>query len=171
MARYRLHRNSMHDEGYIRFLQPVVECIRRNLPAGRVLDYGCGPVPVLIELLRRAGYEVSAYDPNFHVLPAGWELARARMHDAVVSVEVFEHFRDPCGEISRIAGLLKPGGWLVVMTELVTRAMCMDTWAYANDATHILFFSDATFRYMAERWGFQVVEITAGRLVLMRRNV
>lgn len=169
-VRYRLHKNSINDEGYIRFLQPVVECLRRNLPAGRVLDYGCGPAPVLMELLRRAGYEVSGYDPNFHVLPEGWDLERAGAHDAVVSAEVFEHFRSPRDDISRIAALLKPGGWLVVMTELVPGSMSMDKWAYANDTTHILFFSDVTFQYMAERWGFQVVEISGGRLVLMQRT-
>lgn len=170
VARYQLHRNRLDDEGYVRFLMPVIDCLKRHGVSGRVLDYGAGPSPVLTELLIREGFKARGYDPNFPVQHGyGSVLLEKSTVEAVVSTEVFEHFREPACEMGRIARLLKPGGLLVVMTALVTEAVRMDAWPYANDATHIVFYAEETFRYIARRWGFHVVECAGSRLVVMRR--
>lgn len=170
VARYQLHRNRLDDEGYVRFLMPVIDCLKRHRVSGRVLDYGAGPSPVLTELLIREGFEARGYDPNFPGLHGqGAVVSEKSPVDAVVSTEVFEHFRAPACEIDRIVRLLRPGGWLVVMTALVTEAVCMDSWPYANDATHIVFYAEETFRYIARRWGFHVEECAGSRLVVLRR--
>lgn len=176
-ARYRLHRNSIEDAGYVRFLSPVVEALKRRLPcratppltrqglpaagAPAVLDYGCGPDPVLVKLLRRAGYDAAGYDPFFH---PDTELRRG--YDAVVSTETFEHFRAPATEIERVVRLLKPGGVLAVMTALYD-GQDLATWHYSLDATHVCFYTIATFRFVAVRWGLQVVETNDRNLIVM----
>ncbi len=162
-ARYELHRNRLEDEGYVRFLQPVVTCLVRQLRAGgaanpsppfaRILDFGSGPTPVLVELLRREGFESWAYDPFF---APGTDLSQP--FDAVVSTETFEHFRRPRAELDRIAGLLRPGGLLVVMSALWQPGQDFRTWSYANDETHIAFYSVATFRFIASTWGLRIIE-------------
>lgn len=180
VARYRLHRNRIDDAGYVRFLMPVIDCLKRHGVSGRVLDYGAGPGPVLLELLRRAGFEAQGYDPNFAARgacdaggvrgagPSG-DATAAALFDAVVSTEVFEHFRTPQRELDCVAAMLRPGGLLVVMTALVTEDVDMTAWHYASDATHIVFYTEETFRYIAGRWGFKLVECAGNRLVALRR--
>lgn len=172
VARYQLHRNRLDDAGYVRFLMPVIDCLKRHGVEGRVLDYGCGPEPVLTELLKGAGFDASGCDPNFAggAGGSGGGALPVQGFDAVVSTEVFEHFRAPASEMDRLVSLLRPGGLLVVMTALVTEATRMESWHYANDATHIVFYTEATFRYLADRWGFRLVECSGNRLVGLRRT-
>ena len=166
LARYRLHQNSLNDAGYVRFLEPAQRALERHAPAGgRVLDYGAGPVPVLAELLRQAGFLVATYDrcfaPDTVLMPP---------FDAVVSTETFEHFRDPRADLDRIAGLLGEGGLLVVMTSLWTPACDFTRWHYATDTTHVLFYALETFRYIGACWGFTLVETNGRNLVVLRRG-
>lgn len=174
-ARYELHRNSLTDEGYIRFLQPVIACLLRHfrpggetgtiLPPARILDFGSGPTPVLVELLRREGFNAVGYDPCFD---SGADLSQP--FDAVVSTETFEHFRRPREELERIAGLLRPGGLLVVRTALWQPGQDFRTWHYANDETHIVFYSEATFRYIASTWGLRICETNGKDLIVATRH-
>lgn len=166
-ARYKLHRNSPSDAGYVRFLSPVVEALRRALPpeaGGEVLDYGAGPEPVLVGLLRAAGYAASGYDPFF-----GSSGAAGRACDAVVSTEVFEHFRAPGADIERVVRLVKPGGVLVVMTALY-EGQDLATWHYSHDVTHVAFYSAATVSWIARRWRLELLETDGRRLTVLRRT-
>ena len=166
VARYRLHRNSVEDEGYVRFLQPVVDCLKRILPEGAtVLDYGSGPTAVLVELLTRAGFHTVAYDPFFAPEP---DLTVP--FDAIVSTETFEHFRRPAVELDRIRTWLRPGGFLAVMTTWWTPGRDFRTWHYAADDTHIAFYSETAFRYLAAAWGFGVIETNGKDLVVLAKG-
>lgn len=166
LARYRLHQNSLNDAGYVRFLEPALRALERHAPAGgRVLDYGAGPVPVLAELLRRAGFRVATYDRYFAP-----DTGLTPPFDAVVATETFEHFRDPRADLDRIAGLLEAGAVLVVMTSLWTPACDIARWHYANDTTHVVFYALETFRYIGDRWGFTLVETNSRNLVVLRRG-
>jgi hypothetical protein len=164
-ARYRLHQNSLNDAGYVRFLGTAVESVRKHVPAGgRLLDYGSGPAPVLAELLTREQYRVAVYDCFFAP-----DTDLSQPFDAVVSTETFEHFREPRAELNRITGLLRPGGVLVVMTALWKPGCDFARWHYANDATHIVFYSLETFRFIAAAWGLTLVETNGTNLVVLRR--
>ncbi len=179
-TRYRLHRNTIEDAGYVRFLSAAVEALKRWLPCrsalpgarqdmpeeGRpaVLDYGSGPGPVLVELLRRAGYDAAGYDPFFSRFGE-----TGRTWDAVVSTEVFEHFREPAGEIGRIVRLIRPGGLLVVMTSFYS-GQDLASWHYSLDTTHVCFYSASTFEYMAHIWRFKMLETNGNNVVVLRRE-
>ncbi len=55
MERYQRHHNELSDPGYARFLCDFVSNCFSFLPEtgfGRILDYGSGPSPALVELLR-----------------------------------------------------------------------------------------------------------------------
>jgi hypothetical protein len=163
--RYSLHHNSLEDEGYVRFLMPAVDCLKRRLPRNAtVLDYGAGPSPVLVELLKREGFQAAGYDPFF--MP---EADLSAPFEAVVSTETFEHFRRPCTELDRIVGLIRPGGLLVVMTALCTPERDFTTWHYVSDDTHIAFYSEDTFRFIADAWGLCGVETDGRQLVALTR--
>ena len=47
---------------------------------------------------------------------------------------------------------LAPGGWLGIMTKRVRDQEAFRSWHYIDDPTHIAYFSEATFRWLTERW-------------------
>jgi len=163
-AHYLTHRNDPADPGYRAFVGRLVTPLLARLPPGAdVLDYGCGPASAAAAMLAEAGHRVSLYDPFFAPDPA--PLARA--YDAIVCTEVAEHFHDPAGEFARLAGLLRPGGWLAVMTLFQTDDARFARWRYRADPTHVVFYREATLRQLAERLGF-ACEVPARDVALMR---
>ena len=73
-------------------------------------------------------------------------------------------------ELDRLVGLLNPGGLLVVLTALWTPERDFRKWPYANDETHIAFYSGATFDFMAATRGLYVVETNGKDLVVAVRR-
>lgn len=164
--RYLKHNNSLEDAGYVAHLQPVIDALKREMGhSGRVLDYGCGPAPVLVELLRREGFDAVGYDiffsPQTPLEPA---------FDAVVCVETFEHFASPGVEVERIVKCLRPGGILIVKTHFAPPPADFKSWWYTRDQTHVAFSSRTTMGYIASRFGLSVLAADGDRLVMMRRN-
>ena len=71
-------------------------------------------------------------------------------------------------EIGRLLlEMLKPAGWLGIMTRLVTDEVDFTQWYYKNDPTHVSFFSRETFRYLAERDKLKV-EFIGDNVILLR---
>ena len=170
-ARYCHHRNTADNAGYVRFLAVAVEGLRRHAdrPAAtcRVLDYGSGPTPVLLEILKEEGYLAVGYDPYFGEEP---QVLSEGPFDAVVSTETVEHFRDPGVEWARLVAQVRPGGILVIMTALVVPGIEFSKWHYANDPTHVAFYSESTFQLITSRWGLQVIESNGKNLVVLRKS-
>ncbi len=115
------------------------------------LDYGCGPGPALARILEEAGHRVCLYDPFFY--PDRSVLDRT--YDFVTCTETAEHFHDPAGEFARLDRLLKTGGGLGVMTCFRQPGRDFASWHYRRDPTHVVFYREATFRRLAERFGWQ----------------
>lgn len=164
-AEYELHRNDPSDPGYRRFLDRLAgPLLARLAPASAGLDYGCGPGPALADMLCAAGHRMTLYDPFF----APDRAALARTYDFVTCTEVAEHFHDPAGEFAHLDGLLRPGGWLAVMTCFQTDDVRFAHWHYRRDPTHVVFYREATFRVLARRFGWQC-EVPRKNVVLMRK--
>jgi hypothetical protein len=100
------------------------------------------------------------YAPDSSVLVSGW--------DFITATEVVEHLRQPGEELQRLAWLLRPGGWLGIMTKLVLDRERFATWHYIRDPTHIGFFSRATFIWWAEAEGLEPV-FAADDVILLHR--
>ena len=164
-AEYDRHDNAPDDPGYRRFLGRLAGPLAERVPPpARVLDFGCGPGPALAAMLREAGYTVALYDafyaPDASVLEPGY--------DAVTATEVVEHLSRPGAELRRLVGLLRPGGWLGIMTKLVLDRERFATWHYIRDPTHIGFFSAATFRWWAAAEGLHL-EFAGADVILLQR--
>lgn len=149
--RYDLHRNDPSDAGYVRFLSQLADAIAPCLePGSEGLDFGSGPSPVLSRLMERRGFRMRIFDPFY----ANDRAATARAYDFVVCSEVVEHFRTPALDWGLLASLVRPGGWLGVMTSpwegLPEKFL---RWRYANDETHLAFYSDNTMSWIARRFG------------------
>ena len=164
-AHYLHHENDPDDPRYRAFLSRLASPLMERLGAHkRGLDYGCGPGPALAAMLREAGHEMMLYDPFF--APDTEPLALA--HDFVTCTEVAEHFHAPFREFARLRGLTRPGGWLALMTSFQTDDGRFAGWHYRKDPTHVVFYREETFRYLADQWGW-ACEIPAKDVVLMQR--
>lgn len=162
-SEYDLHCNGVDDPDYRRFLQPAADALIDRCAAGaRILDYGCGPGPALGRMLGDRGYRVSLYDPFFR--PDTGLLEKA--YDAVVCTEVVEHFHRPAEEFCRLNALLRPGGWLVILTRFQTDDARFAGWHYRRDPTHVVFYRPRTFETLAERHGWDVQCTPPNRVVI-----
>lgn len=166
--RYSQHQNSTGDTGYAAFLNLLATPLLARLPAQQHgLDYGCGPgpAPVLAAALRAAGHTVRLYDPFFHPEPD----ALAQTYDFITCTEVVEHFHRPAEEFCRLDGCLRPGGWLAIMTCLQTDDRSFADWYYRRDLTHVTFYREATFRWLAVRFAWHC-EMPCKNVVLMQKT-
>jgi SAM-dependent methyltransferase len=164
-AHYALHENDPADAGYRRFLSRLADPLLRRLPPRQNgLDYGCGPGPALAQMLREAGHEVAVFDPFFAPDVSVLE----RTYDFVTCTEVAEHFHRPAQEFARLARLLRPGGWLAVMTSFQTNDARFAAWHYRRDPTHVVFYRAETFVQIAAQNGLSC-EIPANGIALLRR--
>ena len=55
------------------------------------------------------------------------------------------------------------------MTKRVLDQEAFKTWHYITDPTHIAFFSEATFIWLAERWSAEI-EISSADVVLFKKG-
>ena len=116
-----------------------------RLAAGsRGLDFGCGPAPALAELLQQQGFEVALYDSFFRPDSAALD----GDYDFICATEVVEHLRDPDQVFRNLFNMLKPGGWLAIMTKLVIDQEAFSQWHYIRDLTHICFYCRNTFAFI-----------------------
>jgi hypothetical protein len=163
-AIYDLHENQLEEPGYRRFLSRMAEPLTERLTSGAEgLDFGCGPAPALAAMLGEKGMRVSLYDLYYHpdtaVFKRSWDFT---------ATEVVEHLARPGEELERLWSCLQPGGWLGIMTKRVIDLEAFSRWHYKNDLTHICFFSDETFRWLAARWTAELH--TAGADVVLLRK-
>ncbi|NHN36032.1 class I SAM-dependent methyltransferase [Pseudomaricurvus alcaniphilus] len=164
-AEYDRHQNCVDDPGYRRFLKRMLDPVLEKIePGASGLDFGCGPGPALAAMLREAGCQVSVFDIFYFPDPE----ALASRYDFITATEVVEHLAAPAAELDKLWMLLKPGGWLGIMTKRVRDQSAFSGWHYRNDPTHISFFHADTFRYLAHRWG-ATVEFSGADTVLLQK--
>lgn len=164
-AHYRHHENDPSDPGYRRFLAKLADPLLAKLKPGLSgLDYGCGPGPALAAMLKEAGHEMALYDPFFQPDPA----PLAATYDVITCTETVEHFHHPADEFDRFDRMLRPGGWLGIMTCFQTDDARFAGWHYRRDPTHVMFYREATFRQITARLGWSC-EMPVKDVVLMRK--
>ncbi|NHH99188.1 MULTISPECIES: class I SAM-dependent methyltransferase [Oceanimonas] len=162
-AEYDLHQNDTQDAGYRRFLSRLATPLMARLaPGSEGLDFGCGPGPALAAMLNEAGFAVTTYDPYY----ANHAQRLQRQYDFVTCTEAIEHFYSPGNEWRRLLAMLRPGGWLGLMTKLARDQAAFATWHYKQDPTHVCFFSRDTFAWLAQRDGLGIEFIGADVILL-----
>lgn len=163
--RYLQHRNDPDDPAYRRFLSRLADPLLACLPAGsRGLDYGCGPGPALAAMLREAGHGMALYDPFFQADPEPLK----RIYDFVTCTETVEHFHRPAQEFDRLASLVRPGGWLAIMTCFRVGDDQFAGWHYRKDPTHVVFYHETTLRHIAASRGW-ACEVPVKDVSLMQK--
>lgn len=162
---YDLHDNNPDDSGYQRFLSKIVDPILTRAPdEAHGLDFGCGPGPALARMLAAKGMEVSLYDPFYAPNPE----TLARRYDFITCTEVIEHLHNPHQVFQQLDELLKPGGWLGVMTCFQTDDARFANWHYRRDPTHVVFYRETTLQWLARAMGWDL-DIPAKDVALFQK--
>ncbi|MFP4016777.1 MAG: class I SAM-dependent methyltransferase [Halanaerobiales bacterium] len=155
IKRYELHDNSHENLGYVKmfrkFIKKVIKPYKDDIET--VLEFGCGPGPVLGDLLKEEGFDVDIYDPFFFP-EKGFE---RKSYDLITSTEVFEHFLDPLKEIELLIAHMNEKGYLAIMTSFHPGTDEFSDWFYIWDETHITFYNLNTFEWIAENYPLKLI--------------
>jgi SAM-dependent methyltransferase len=156
-------------------------CDRYAVPRGVLLEAGPG-FGTFAELATKSGAfrRVVAVEPTPEMAAAcrarGVEVVEARIEDAarsvgdvdvVVSFEVIEHLFEPATFVEHCAAILPRGGLLVLSCPngLGFEVALLGAKSLAVDSEHVNLFNPRSLALLAERSGFEVLEVTTpGRL-------
>jgi SAM-dependent methyltransferase len=145
----------LHEEaGRRRTARRLLDLIGEQVPAGRLLDVGCGHGLLLDDARRRGfqtvGLELSATAGAFARDTFGLdvreqtldELDDGERFDAITLIDVLEHLPDPTATIDRCRDLLKPDGVLCILTpdpsSVVARSAGRRWWALVPAHTYLI---------------------------------
>jgi 2-polyprenyl-3-methyl-5-hydroxy-6-metoxy-1,4-benzoquinol methylase len=164
-AHYDLHENDPNDAGYRRFLSRIADPLTDKISSNsQGLDFGCGPGPTLSIMLEEAGHTMELYDIYYHPETSVLE----KTYDFMTATEVIEHLYHPDKVWQQWLNLVKPKGWIGLMTKLVIDVDAFAGWHYKNDPTHVVFFSRQTFQFLAERDKLEL-EFFGSDVILLRK--
>ncbi len=153
--RYINHNNTIENEGYVRMFERFLgEAVEPEFEkAESVLDFGCGPGPVLAKLMELKGKRVAYYDPFYFPNEGLFN----ETYDLITSTEVFEHIRFPLVALQKLYNLLNKQSVLAIMTKFHTGTAAFEDWWYRRDVTHISFYSERTVDKLVERTAFSLL--------------
>jgi SAM-dependent methyltransferase len=153
----------------------LLDLIRRNVPAGDLLDVGCGH-GLLLDEARRSGYSVTGLELSGSARLYATEVLGLDVCDetiegfaasgtegsfqVIVLADVIEHLEDPLGALDACERLLAPGGALCVATpDPSSAAACLAGprwWGYIPAHTYL--FPRRTLRELLESRGLVISE-------------
>lgn len=155
-VRYELHQNNPLDEGYQKFLMPVVQAVAEQQNSQELgLDFGCGPTSFISYMLETKGFKIACYDPFFH---PDQKLLETH-YDFITCTEVVEHFSNPRLEFEKLHGLLKKKGKLYIKTSLTDGVTDFKNWYYQRDPTHVSFYNKSSLEFIKSEFCYRELKI------------
>lgn len=163
-------------------------------PGGRLLDVGCSE-GTFLRLARADGWEVRGVDPDPHAVEAargeglevlhGWAgdgVAFDGPFDAVTLWDVVEHLPDPDAVAGWLAGLVREGGHVVVLTpdagsvfdrlarveRALTGGLAQGLSTLCLNRYHLHRFTPGGLRVLFERHGFRVEAVARTQVFSLR---
>lgn len=163
--RYLTHNNKMENKGYVEFLLRPYEFSKDYLHSTQtILDYGCGFNPVFAQLMEKKGWNCDFYDPLF--FPQGVKRSR---YSNIFCIETVEHFKFPHKDWLRLHHLLAQEGVLTIMTDLWRDQKDFPHWYYINDKTHLSFYHMKTMEWIAENYGWNIIDSDKKRIIVFKK--
>lgn len=165
---YDYHNNSIEDKNYVEMFRNFIDsAVTPFKHSGKLLDFGSGPEPVLVQLLNNEyNFDVEYYD--LHYSPE--KIYINKKYDVVVSTEVIEHIKNPLETFKLIYELLEPDGIFSIMT--LYHYNDYDRflkWWYIRDKSHISFYNDVTLKKIADIVGFKILYTDNKRICTFRK--
>lgn len=169
LSRYLEHKNDLKSGAYLDYLRRLAEPALAGFQGKvkRVLDFGSGPTEGMKALLESRGIEVRSYDPYFF---PDRELLKIS-YEVVLCSEAAEHFFHPGEEFSLFTRMVEAGGVLGVSSQFYPEDnQAFGQWGYRRDPTHVCFYSAKTVRWIADRWGWDVLNINPPIWILRKAD-
>jgi hypothetical protein len=152
-ARYEEHLNHPYDRRYRSFLDKLALPLMPYLKVGMSgLDYGSGPGPTLSLMLEERGFAMRNYDPFFTPEKSVLSLE----YDFITCSEAAEHFYNPRQDFLCFERMLRPQGWLGIMTQFYDGRTRLSSWRYTIDPTHVCFYQVETMRWIGDFFGWRL---------------
>ena len=166
-VRYDSHNNDPGDLRYRNFFKQLLTPLLAILPSNSYgLDFGSGPGPTLSLMLEECGHKVDLYDKFYAQNDAVFQ----NRYDFITATEVVEHLPNPLKDLEALVKILQKGGILAIMTEIVSPQLDFTSWYYKNDPSHVCFYSEKTFIYLANRLGLEIVTLSE-RVIILRKSL
>ena len=166
-ARYDSHNNDPGDLRYRNFFKQLLVPLLAILPSNSYgLDFGSGPGPTLSLMLEEWGHNVDLYDKFYAQNDAVFQ----NRYDFITATEVVEHLPNPLKDLEALVKILQKGGILAIMTEIVSPQLDFTNWYYKNDPSHVCFYSEKTFLYLANLLGLEIVTLSE-RVIILRKSL
>ena len=161
--KYDHHQNSPKNLGYVKFLDKLLIPLQTYLPThAKGLDFGSGPGPTLSVLMKQRGYDMNIYDYFY----APDRSVFRNKYDFITATEVIEHLHNPLHELTKLWDCLEPDGILGLMTAF--RIDDFANWYYKRDLTHISFYTQDTFTWIANYFNAQLIIPQSGVIILQK---
>lgn len=162
---YEYHNNNIEDEGYVAMFEKFINSFEPYVVGRQLLDFGSGPEPVFSELMKRKGYDVTMFDLHYH----NDDSYLQKKYDVITSTEVFEHLQNPMGELKKLVSLLNNSGILAIMTQFSKDDEHFLNWWYRRDETHISFFNERTFKYIANHFNLEIIHTNHKDYMILKK--
>jgi SAM-dependent methyltransferase len=156
---------------------------RAGVPAGRLLEIGCGDGDFLLRATQR-GFQVEGVDYSAHSckkaqakLGASARIScgeismladRREAYDLCVATDVIEHVRQPATFLRTVFDLLRPQGWVLIVTpnlESLTAKLMGSRWLEYK-AEHLYYYTPRTLVRQLVQAGFTDIRILGGKKML-----
>lgn len=161
--------------GYERTFELRLQKIERRSKPGKILDVGCA-FGFFLSVAERRGWEAHGLDLS----PVGCRYATEQLglratcgtldsvsfppgfFDVVILNDTFEHLANPAQDLHQFWTVLRPGGYLYLVTQDSSRLLVRvlgRRWAQYKPREHLYYFTSNTLRRMLAQVGFKVLEI------------
>ena len=158
----------------LELLKPVYADWMKNLNAGeheKIADIGCGNGQLLYELYSSGFKNLKGYDPFImedNRVNKGLEIYKREIReidevfDIVMLHHAFEHMADPSFEFSKITGLLKPGGRLLIRVPISDGEawqIYRENWVQLDAPRHYFIPSIKALELLAAKNGLEIYKV------------
>lgn len=167
-TRYLKHENSIENKGYVLMFEEFICKIKRHKKDLKTaLDFGSGPKAVLKQMLEGKGIKTDSYDIYF----SPEKVFENKKYDLITCTEVLEHLKEPLEVIKILKEHLNKKGMLAIMTLFhPNNKLKFKDWWYITDETHISFYTEKTFGYIARKLGFKILFSDKKNTILLILN-
>jgi hypothetical protein len=159
-----------------KLLLRYIKCLNMFLPLKKMklCDFGAGN-GYLSKLLLDSGFNVVAYEPYLPketYLDNSYYCTRPSKVNALLMIEVFEHFTDAFHEIKSILNDFKYPELIIFTTILTDNAdNTIENWDYLNpDSGHYTLWSNKSLELIAETNGYRYLSIDTFLHVFCRKD-
>ena len=130
-----------------------------------ILNYGQALSSEWVKKITESGHQFYQVNPFAEVDSN----ALKQKYDVIINYRVVEHFANPKRDWLLQSRLLKPGGWMIIDTQLLHEPNSFSTWHFISDPTRISFYQTQTLSYLANLCDLSEV-FNKGTLILLKKN-